>query len=166
MLVSSVSLFFTYLIFISFPLLLFTSFISSSVLLTSLLFIASIVSPCSIPEFSYGFFFSLFSSFIWDIPTTKTPFVYSFIPIAVPSGITVVFGTTATFTSFIFISPNKLNFNFSTPASLIFCLLILLAVKTVSWFFEISDNPVAIFKFNFSPSIITIFWGIDVIAHV
>ena len=27
---------------------------------------------------------------------------------------------------------NKLNFNFSTPASLIFCLLILLAVKTVS----------------------------------
>lgn len=61
--------------------------------------------------FSYGLY--LFSSIpsISDIPTTKTPSVYSFTPATLPTGITVVFGNTDTFMFFTNILSNKFNFN-------------------------------------------------------
>lgn len=46
---------------------------------------------------------------ISDIPTTNTPCVYNFMPIALPIGTTLVFGITFTVISFTLNISNKLN---------------------------------------------------------
>ena len=79
-----------YLIFISFPLQLFISFISSFVLFTILPFIAIIESPSFISIFSYGLYVAPSMLSIPDVPTTKTPLVYNFIPTTSPTGITCI----------------------------------------------------------------------------
>ena len=67
------------------------------------------------PEFSYGFFPS-----ISDIPTTNTPAVYNFIPIAFPIGTTVVLGITLTSMFFNGIKLNKFNLKLTFPILFIF----------------------------------------------
>jgi len=65
-------------------------FINSVVLFTMFSFIDMIESPSFISVFSYGLY--VFPSFpcIDDVPTTKIPLVYSFIPTTSPTGITCI----------------------------------------------------------------------------
>jgi len=109
------------------------------------LFIEIIVSPSSIPVFSYGLYFLLSIPSISDIPTTNTPLVYNFIPATLPTGITVVLGNTSTVTSFTNIFSNKLNFTFFFPVSLI----------TFDWLFDnVSITSLLSTKSAFKPNIV------------
>ena len=104
-----------YVIFISFPLDSLTHSTNSSVDAIYVSFILVILSPSSIPVFSYGLYILLSIPSISDIPTTNTPLVYSFTPAMFPTGITVVFGITDTSIFFINSLSNRLIVIFSFP---------------------------------------------------
>ena len=127
-----------------------------------LLFIAIILSPSCIPVFSYGLYFLLSMPSISDIPTTRTPLVYNFIPAILPTGITLVFGNTSTFISFKNIFSNKLNFTTFFPAVFMVFVWVLDNVSII-WFFSVrfAFNPNTVFKLIDSPSNIIILSGID-----
>ena len=143
-----------YSIFISFPFDLFTFCISSFVDEILLSFTEIIVSPSSIPVFSYGLYFLLSVPSISDIPTTKTPLVYNFTPATLPTGITFVLGSTSTSISFTNILSNKLTFTVVLPTSFN-VLLLVLDVSTVSSFIL---NPINWFTAIFSP------WNIIILS--
>ena len=117
--------------------------------------------------FSYGF-----SPSISVIPTTNTPSVYNFKPIASPSGITFVFGITFTETSPSGIW-NKFKFKSTFPtwfvdsevlldASIVFSVLYS-PIFVFKLSFSFNSIPHKVARFNFSPCINNILFGNNVI---